>query len=426
MIAIFSLVALVVAVIIGIIRPKINIGVLSIGFAFIIGFFFLHLKEKEITALFPSSLFLMLVFITFLFSLAAENGTLQKITNILVGKVRAKPVLLPLVFFALTFFLSAIGPGNIAAVALIAPIGMVLAYNLKLSPFLMAIMICTGANAGAFSPIAPTGVISTGLIQKIGIESTLVPWIIFGASALIQSLSAILAYFGFLFYFKKFRKGEETASVEISHIIGDGKEVFSAKQKITLIALVLLLVLIIFFKVPLILSAFFATAILLFLDAADSETALKNMPWDAILLVSGVSLLIGMLDKAGGLDLATTLIANISDVSYINAMLALITGIISAYSSSSGVVLPAFIPLIPELIEKMGGGDLNRMAVAVAVGSHMVDVSPLSTLGAICISAMPTASSAVKNKLFRQLMLWGLSMAVVGTILSFLILDLPY
>jgi len=423
MIAILSLLALVVAVIIGIVRPKINIGVLSIGFAFIIGFFFLHLKEKEITALFPSSLFLMLVFITFLFSLASENGTLNQITNILVGKVHAKPALLPLVFFGLTFLLSAMGPGNIAAVALIAPVGMVLAYNLKLSPFLMAIMICTGANAGAFSPIAPTGVISTGLIQKIGIESTLIPWVIFGASALIQSLSAIAAYFGFLFVFKKRRGKNEPEEVKIE--VPKGDVTFSAKQKITLIALALLLGLLIFVKIPLILAAFFASALLLFLDAADSEIAVKNMPWDAILLVSGVSLLIGMLDKAGGLDLATTLIANISDVSYINAMLAFITGLISAYSSSSGVVLPAFIPLIPDLIDKMGGGDIYRMAIAVAVGSHMVDVSPLSTLGAICIASIP-ASGTVKNLLFRQLMIWGLSMAVVGAVLSFLILDLPY
>jgi len=200
---------------------------------------------------------------------------------------------------------------------------------------------------------------------------------------------------------------------------------FSGKQKITVFSLGLLLFLLLFFKIPLILAAFFSAAILLFLDVSDSEKALKNMPWDAILLVSGVSLLIGMLDKAGGLDLATTLIANIADVSYINSLLAFITGVISAYSSSSGVVLPAFIPLIPELIEKMGGGDIYRMVIAVAVGSHMVDVSPLSTLGAICISAIP-ATSMEKNKLFRQLMLWGLSMAVVGAVLSFLILDLPY
>jgi di/tricarboxylate transporter len=425
MIATLSLVALVIAVIIGIVRPKINIGILSIGFAFIIGFFFLHLKEKAITALFPSSLFLMLVFITFLFSLAAENGTLQQITNILVGKVRTKPVLLPLVFFALTFLLSAMGPGNIAATALIAPIGMVLAYNLGLNPFLMAIMICTGANAGAFSPIAPTGVISTGLIQKIGIESALIPWIIFGASALIQSLSAVLAYFGFLYYFKKRRGGKEEDATKVASVVDMEKGKFSGKQKITVFSLGLLLFLLLFFKIPLILAAFFSAAILLFLDVSDSEKALKNMPWDAILLVSGVSLLIGMLDKAGGLDLATTLIANIADVSYINSLLAFITGVISAYSSSSGVVLPAFIPLIPELIEKMGGGDIYRMVIAVAVGSHMVDVSPLSTLGAICISAIP-ATSMEKNKLFRQLMLWGLSMAVVGAVLSFLILDLPY
>jgi hypothetical protein len=140
-----------------------------------------------------------------------------------------------------------------------------------------------------------------------------------------------------------------------------------------------------------------------------------------LILVCGVSVLIGILEKAGGLDLATTAISKISTSNTVNTVLAFVTGVISAYSSSSGVVLPAFIPLIPGLIVKLGGGDITRMIIAVSVGSHMVDVSPLSTLGAICIACIPAID---RQATFRKLLIWGLLMAVFGAILSFIFLDI--
>lgn len=58
-------------------------------------------------------------------------------------------------------------------------------------------------------------------------------------------------------------------------------------------------------------------------------------------------------------------------------VMALVTGVLSAYSSSSGVVLPAFLPMIPGLIQKLGGGNALALADSVNVGAHLVDVSPL-------------------------------------------------
>ncbi len=42
----------------------------------------------------------------------------------------------------------------------------------------------------------------------------------------------------------------------------------------------------------------------------------------------------------------------------------------------------------------------------------MVDMSPLSTLGALCIACAPEQED--KSKLFRHLLIWRLSMSVVG------------
>jgi hypothetical protein len=52
------------------------------------------------------------------------------------------------------------------------------------------------------------------------------------------------------------------------------------------------------------------------------------------------------------------------------------------------------------------------IAASINVGAHLVDVSPLSTLGALCIAAAPLHES--RTQLFNKLLLWGLSMSVVG------------
>jgi len=371
----------------------------------------LELKEKEIMGMFPSGLFLMLVGITLFFGIASTNGTLEKLTNRLISKVGNRTRLLPLSIFFLTFLLSSIGPGNIAATLLVAPIAMQLASKAKIKPLLMAIMVATGANAGAFSPIAPTGVVNTGLIHGIGVFDANLPVKVFLGTAIIQSTSAILAYI----IFQGYRMG--------NHFKPDSEgSKLNIKEKINLLAILLLIIGVIFFKLPITLMAFGLAVILLIFNVGDSSKALQNIPWDAILLVTGVTVLIGVMDKGGGLELATNLISSVSNTNNINGVLAFVTGVISAYSSSSGVVMPTFIPLVPSIIEKIGGGNLTEMLIAVDVGSHMVDVSPLSTLGAICI-ATAQINQTEKGKLFRKLMIWGLSMAVFGAVIIYLLLD---
>lgn len=79
--------------------------------------------------------------------------------------------------------------------------------------------------------------------------------------------------------------------------------------------------------------------------------------------------------------------------------------------------MPAFIPLVPGLIEKLGGGDPMAIVSAINVGSHVVDVSPLSTIGAICIAN--AASHEDQKQLFQSLLLYGMSMAVFGAVICY-------
>jgi hypothetical protein len=93
---------------------------------------------------------------------------------------------------------------------------------------------------------------------------------------------------------------------------------------------------------------------------------------------------------------------------------------VSVYSSTSGVVLPAFLPTIPGLIERLGGGDPVAIASAMNVGGHLVDVSPLSTIGALCIAGLVPGTEDPRV-LFNRLLAWGLSMTVVGAVACYLL-----
>jgi hypothetical protein len=78
------------------------------------------------------------------------------------------------------------------------------------------------------------------------------------------------------------------------------------------------------------------------------------------------------------------------------------------------VVLPTFLPTAATLVEKVGGGDPLAVALSINVGSSLVDVSPLSTIGALCVAAV--ADVVVARKLFRALLLWGVAMTLVGAL----------
>ena len=89
--------------------------------------------------------------------------------------------------------------------------------------------------------------------------------------------------------------------------------------------------------------------ILVLTDAADDGEAIKRMPWRVIVMVCGVTVLIALVEQAQGIDLLVSLVARIATPDTVTGIVAFLTGIVSVYSSTSGVVLPAFLPMVPGL-----------------------------------------------------------------------------
>ena len=438
--AIMSIVALLTVVIISCINEDLNVGYLSIGFAIIVGGVWGGMTGAKVMGSFPLSLFMILIGVTFLFGIARTNGTMEKLTAYSVRMCKGNTMVIPLIVFLLTTFITTIGPGNIAGCALMAPVAMAIATRVGMPAFLMTLIVVGAANGAAFSPFAPTGIISNGLIAKMApgmpeltkqISLDALAWKIHFNSEVAQgvvNIGGFLVMGGWAWMMKA-----KAIKLDIDEL-APKPEPFTAAQVQTLAAIAILIVAVVLPGLPGMKTtlpkaflnmvsnvgsvAFVLSGFLMLLGAGDSEKAVKSQPWAVIIMVCGVSVLVDVMDQAGGLNALVKIIGAVSNPITVNAWLGLITGIISAYSSSSGVVMPMFLPMVPGLIKEVGGGNPVALISSINIGAHLVDTSPLSTLGALCIAC--AGEHEDKAVLFRKLLIWGLSMSVVGAAVCWL------
>ena len=434
--ALVSILALVILVGISCVNEDLNVGFLGIAFGIIVGGVFAGTPASKVMNAFPLSLFMILVGVTFLFGMAQTNGTMEKLTAYSIRACKGNTALVPIIIYILATFITTIGPGNIAGCALMAPVAMAIASKVKMPAFLMTLLVVGACNGAAFSPFAPTGIISNGIIAKcapeLGIPAdylNTLAWKIHFNSTIAQGFVNIGGFFvmGGL----KWLREQKGAALDIDEL-APKPEPFNAAQKTTLLMVAILIILVVVPGLPGMKGVFpkaitnmlsnvgsisFVLSIVLMLTGyGDSKAAVKVMPWSVIMMVCGVSVLIDVMDKAGGLNFLVEVMASVAGPTTICFWTAFVPAVISAYSSSSGVVMPMFLPMTPGLVELTGGDPISIIS-AIDVGSHLVDTSPLSTLGALCIAS--AGEEEDKGVLFRKLLIWGLSMSIVSGIVCY-------
>jgi len=406
-----SVAALALAIILSCVTT-INVGVFAIALAWIVGVYVAGMPVATVMAGFPSALFLTLVGVTLLFTMAQCNGTLDRLAHHAVRICRGHRGVVPIMYFVLAAGLASIGPGNISTAALVAPMAMTTAIKANIPLFLMAIMVGNGANAGSLSPFAPTGIIVNGLMARIGMTGLQLE------TYVSNLLAHALVAFGGYFLFGGWRLFTEHSAVTVAPESDAADGAFEAGHWFTMAVIATLITTVIFLGVNVGLGAFVAATVLVLTNTGNDREAIKRMPWNVIVMVSGVTVLIALLEKAQGIDLIGAMIAKLSTRDSVTAVVAFLTGGISVYSSTSGVVLPAFLPMVPALAQQLGGANPVAIAMSMNVGGHLVDVSPLSTIGALCLAAVTGDES---RRLFNQLLAWGLSMTIVGALLCYLV-----
>lgn len=396
-----SLAALLVAILVSC-TSRINVGLLALPLAWVVSLY-AGLPGDVVAARFPGTLFLTLTGVTLLFALADVNQTIDRLARAALGLARGSARLVPAIFFLIACALSIVGPGAVPAVAFVIPMAMAMGVRAGIPPFLTALMVANGANAGNLSPVSAVGVVANAKMAEAGIAGAEAK--VWAANFLAHVLVAAAAYV--------LLGGPRLAGAAARE--ADDRAPWTKGQRLTMAVVAAWIGAVVGFGLTLGSAAFAAAACLILWRAADEGAAVRRMPWSAILMITGMSVLVGVLEQTGGMALFTSLLATLASPASVNGVIAFVTGLISTYSSTSGVVLPTFLPTVPGLVAQLGGGDPLAISLSINVGASLVDVSPLSTLGALAVATL--ADPAQAQALFRRLMIWGLSMTVVGAVL---------
>jgi hypothetical protein len=183
-----SVAALVIAVTLSC-TTTINVGILSMAMALIVGVYLGGMSPDRVLEGFPTPLLVTLVGVTLLFSIAEVNGTLARVTARAVRLCRGRAGLLPIMFFMIGAVIATIGAGATPASALLAPPAMAVAARAGIPLLQMAVMAGNGALAGTLSPFAPTGIVANGVMARIGLGG--VEWQTFGYNAFAHTIVGV-------------------------------------------------------------------------------------------------------------------------------------------------------------------------------------------------------------------------------------------
>ncbi|MFL5335792.1 MAG: SLC13 family permease [Geminicoccaceae bacterium] len=444
---VLSILALCAMFVVATILP-VNMGVLAFVGAFLVGTLVAGMATKDIIAGFPGGLFLTLVGITYLFALAQNNGTIDWLVQMAVRAVRGRIAAIPWIMFAIAAVLTSVGAVSPGAVAIIAPIALGFAAQYKISPLLMGLLVVHGAQAGGFSPISIYGGITNGVVAKAGLPLneiatmmasftvnlgvSILLFFVLGGRSLLQRRAVVTgpgprvphveiagAQTGLQAYGDAesealteeiaLETGQKVAAVTEAPPAG---QILGSRgyQALTLAGIVLLAVLVLAFNLDIGFCAITIGLVLSLIAPNLQKRAIGQVTWPEIMLITGVSTYVFVLEKMGTIDFVGHSVAGMGSPLFAAFLLCLIGAVVSAFASSTAV-LGSLIPLaVPFLQGDNAVGAIGFIA-AMAVSSTIVDVSPFSTNGALVLAS---AQGVDRDAFFRKLLVYGAIVTVVA------------
>jgi di/tricarboxylate transporter len=463
-----SIYALVAMFVVATLLP-INMGVLAFVGAFLVGTLVAGQATSKIIAGFPTGLFLTLVGITYLFALAQNNGTIDWLVQLAVRAVRGRVAAIPWIMFFIAAVLTSVGAVSPAAVAIIAPIALGFAIQHKISPLLMGLMVIHGAQAGGFSPISIYGGITNGIVAKAGLP--LDPTMTFMASFFVNFAVAALLFVllgGRELLSRRAVLSEASGAIsepvpagsvgamanlrgmghstpqggaqvygdaeaqslreELELTMGNADSVMGTPpaheglysrpyQILTIAGLATLAVLTLAFNLDIGFVAITIGLVLSLIAPNLQKRAIGQVSWPEIMLITGVSTYVGVLESMGTINFVGHSVAGLTSPLMAAVLLCFIGAVVSAFASSTAV-LGSLIPLAVPFLQAGTGVDAIGFIAAMAVSSTIVDVSPFSTNGALVLA---NAQGVDRDQFFRRLMGYGALVTVVAPVVVWLI-----
>lgn len=381
---------------------KINVGILAITGAGILSYLNSNFNSKNLAKGFSGSLFLTLLGISFLFCIIQNNGVLEKIVKSFVIKIGGKIILIPIIIYLVGLFVAAVGPGCIPAVILVLAISVPLAHKSGYNPIMLMLIGSAATYAGRFTSVTPEGILVNKLLNDQGINNIIIP--LFINATLVTILLSIIFFFAY--------KGHKVKVINNGNNEQNHNELkFSANDKLCLLGIISLIVFITVFKMDVGISGFIIGVFLILMKVDTEKDVLKIIPWNTIVMVTGVGVLMNFVISSGGIKLLTEYLSEIMTNRTAGMISGIMAGSMSWFSSTLGVVLPTLLPTVGGIIENLKSNiSPGDIVTSIAVTSSFAGFSPMSTIGALIISALSSDAIFSKldsKKIFMELIGWS-------------------
>lgn len=424
-ISLFVILAIALSIALGY-KTKINTGFFAMAFAYIIGAFFLDLKASEVIKMWPVTIFFVVFSVSLFYNFALVNGTLEKFAMYLLYGCRNFPKLLPFIIFFSATFVAALGAGYYTVLAFFAPLTLLLCQKTGMSKLLGALCVNYGALAGANFMTSGNGVVFRSLMEEVGYVD-----VAFSYSTTIFVVSFIIPIIVISGLLMSSKKNTIGTDVNI-----EKPEAFNKTQRInlylifTMMAVVLIApILNLIFpenttiafinsKMDVGLIAIIFSAIALMLKLGEEKEVIAKVPWNTLIMICGVGMLIQVAIKAGTIEMLSGWVESNIPPMLIPITLVLIGGCMSFFSSTIGVVCPALFPIIPAVSASSG---INPMLLftAIIIGAQATSVSPFSSGGSLVLGSCTTEED--KTEMFNNLLFKGIPTCLTATlVISFI------
>lgn len=388
---------------------RINIGALALTSTFIIGLWVADVPMADLYRGFPVDLLVLLVAVTYLFAIAARNGTIEWLVTAISRVVGGRRAFLPWIVFGVAAIPTTAGALGSAGVALLAPIALRLAERYEMDRRLIALMVLHGAACGNFSPINVLGAIVHEGMEQTG--SAVSPAALFFANVAYNVGLAVIVYF----FFRGHRLGHVGRSVAAPEQPAPRTTTNAplAQRFITLSIIVAVAAASLVFGLGIGVLALIGAVALQLVFPGASRGAERDIAWDVVLLVCGIVTYMALLQRLGTVDAVGSTIAGLGSPLLGALLLCAVGAVTSAFASSAGILGAMMLLAAPFIAQD--GVSAAGFVVALAISVTVVDSSPFSTAGALVVA---NAKPEERAGIYRGLLVWGAIMAVTAPVLT--------
>lgn len=419
----------------------VNLGIISMVFAFLIGSLAQGSTVAEILGYWPDNIAFFLMAASLFYGFARQNGALTVFSKKILWVFRKNINLIPWVIFLIGLIMGLLGGGP-GTIIFLAPIAFTIGLETGMAPMLSVLAVIMGYGTGTMNPWTGSGVILIGVLEKIMkadiAELTYIR--VFGTFLIKQVFVFAIFYVYYTVIIKK--KDSKLQKGQLGNEVAAAAEAMSEKpadftpvQRKTFILILLSFIVIV---VPNIMNAFhlidnvfFANlvklckpqamlvifaVIAMLMNLGDTNKVIRDLPMGTVLMIAGVCFLMEVASKADLINVMSDIFKNSTMAPFlIPPILCLVSGVMSIFSSTTAVVCPLMYPMV-SAVSAATGLDPIILYSAILIGADATSMVPFSQAGANTIALAP---DELRDKLFSGQTVMAVVMAVISALLGF-------